>query len=83
MADFVDLIKKADVDPESFEAIMREDVKLAEYSLTSDELSVIKRLDPQAIRTIAHRIRQKEVASSQACQACADAPRLERLAQPR
>ena len=72
MGDFIDLLKKAETDPEEFKKITSEGTKLAEYNLTSAELEVVKKMDPQALKTIASRIKKRELASSQACQACAD-----------
>ena len=76
MADFIDLLKKAETDPVEFKKISKEEDKLAEYNLTSAELEVVKKMDPQALKTIASRIAKRELASSQACQACADRQRL-------
>ena len=76
MADFLDLLKKAESNPEEFKKITSEQDKLAEYNLTSAELDVIKKMDPQALKTIAGRIAKRELAGSQACQACADRQRL-------
>lgn len=76
MADFMDLLKKADANPEEFKKIVKDEHKLAEFGLTSAELEVVKKMDPQTLKTIAGRIAQRELAGSQACQACADRQRM-------
>ena len=75
MGDFIDLLKKADTNPEDFKKIVKDEEKLADFGLTSVELEVVKKMDPQALKTIASRITKRELASSQACQACADRQR--------
>lgn len=69
--DFLDLIRIGRDDPEYLESILAEKKKLAKFELTSAELDVLKKLDPETIRTIVDgiekNIRLRALASSQAC----------------
>jgi len=75
MADFFDLLRKAETDPEGLKELLKDPAKHG-YTLTSAELDALKKIDPAALRTIAGHILRRELASSQACQACADRERI-------
>ncbi len=78
--DFLDLIRIGKEDPEELKSIMADKKRLVDFDITSAELAVIKKLEPEAIKTIVDgiekNVRRKQIASSQACsggtQACVD-----------
>ena len=77
MNDFIDLIKKGKDDPEYLKSILADDEKVKELQLTSAELDVLKKLDPDSIKTIVEKIeehtRRLALASTRACSGGADA----------
>ena len=50
MVDFMDLLKKADANPEEFKKIVKDEHQLAEFNLTSAELEVVKKNGPTSIK---------------------------------
>ncbi len=74
MGDFMDLLKMAETDPERLKQIVQDPAK-HNFTLTSAELDAVKKLDPAALKTIASSILKREMAGSQACQACAERSR--------
>jgi hypothetical protein len=71
MADFIDLIRMGRDDPKYLKSVLEDKEKLAGFQLTSAELGVLKKLDPDAIRTIMDnlekKLRLRQIASTQAC----------------
>ena len=76
--DIIDVIRLSNADP----SILKDEKRLTEFRLTTSELEVVRKLDPNTIRVlvegIERLIRERAVASSQACtggtQACVGRP---------
>jgi hypothetical protein len=79
MGDLIELLRLKKTSPEAFDEIVKDESKLAEYNVTSAELSHIKKIDPKALGTVVDSIdkalSRRALAGSQACQACADKAR--------
>lgn len=71
MADLIDLICIGRDDPKYLKSVLEDKEKIAGFQLTSAELGVLKRLDPETIRIIMDnlekKLRLRQIASTQAC----------------
>jgi hypothetical protein len=71
MVDFIDLIRIGKDDPEYLKSVLEDKEKVAKFELTSAELEVLRKLDPNTIKVIVdsleEKLRIRPVASSQAC----------------
>jgi|GEM_PF-2378444 len=71
MIDFIDLIKKGKDDPDYLKSLISDDEKIKELQLTSAELDVLKKLDPESIKVIMENIekglRTRQLAGTDAC----------------
>jgi hypothetical protein len=71
MADVIDLMSVAKVDPSAFKAVVADSRKAAEFGLTSAQLDMLKKLDPKEIgvlvEAIEARLRTGPVAGTNAC----------------
>jgi len=71
MNDFIDLIKKGKDDPAYLKSIITDKKKIKNFELTSAELDVLKKLDPESIKVIVENIEKRArlsgLADTRAC----------------